>query len=201
MVIKTNKLHLLFFALLSLISCRGYLTAEPTQYEYYDKSLTDTAAPEVLTAVTDEEYLQYGARVAYLNPDNDTVIPFGSYAFFGSHRLIHFAHVIEHPNDSTYGRVIAIDRNQRILFDIVRIDNGPDSFKNGLVRVLRNGKMGYANTYGQVVIPCEYEYAKPFTNGTAEVTYSARRDSTAGEHTLIESDEWLIIDTAGNRVK
>jgi hypothetical protein len=198
---KIKKLLLLFLSLLLPIFSRGYLFAEPAQYEYYDKSLSDTAAPEILTAVTDEEYLQYGARVAYLNPDNDTVIPFGTYAFFGSHRLIHFSHVIEHPNDSTYGRVIAIDRNQRILFDIVRIDNGPDSFKNGLVRVLRNGKMGYANTYGQVVIPCEYEYAKPFTNGTAEATYSARRDSTAGEYTRVESDEWIIIDTTGNRVK
>ena len=69
---------------------------------------------------------------------------------------------------------LAIDPNQNILFDIVMFDNGPESFHDGLLRVLRNGKMGYANRFGQIVIPCIYDYAKWFDNGQSEVTFKAK---------------------------
>lgn len=188
-------------ALLIVSACRQYIEREITDYKYYDTQDSDTISSDTLIAVTDEDYLQYGSRVAYVNFNGDTIIPFGLFAYFGTDTLIHFAIVLEQPNDTVFGRQIAIDRNQNILFDIVMFDNGPESFHDGLLRVLRNGKMGYANRFGQIVIPCIYDYAKWFENGQAEVTFKAKEYIDMEEHRRVESDEWFKIDKKGNTIE
>ncbi|WP_282126266.1 WG repeat-containing protein [Marinifilum flexuosum] len=60
--------------------------------------------------------------------------------------------------------------------------------------------MGYANEYGQIVIPCIYAFAKPFVNGEAEVAFRAKEYLDVDEHKRVESDEWFTIDRKGNRV-
>jgi hypothetical protein len=198
---KIRRITILIFGMISILSCRKYIDKESTNYQYFDKQISDTISTEKLKAVTNEEYLQYGVNVAFINENNDTIIPFGKYAYYGTDTLEFYANVIEHPNDSTYGRQIAIDRNQNVLFDIVMFDNGPEPFNEGLMRVLRNGKMGYANKFGQIVIPCEYDYAKWFENGKAEVTYKAKEYLDLDEHKRVESDEWFEIDKNGERIK
>jgi hypothetical protein len=188
-------------ALLILSSCRQHIKREITDYKYYDVQDLDTTLSDSLIVVTDEKYLQYGSRVAYIDSNGDTIIPFGRFAYFGTDTFIHFATVMEHLNDSTWGRQIAIDRNQNILFDIVMFDNGPESFHDGLLRVLRNGKMGYANRFGQIVIPCIYDYAKWFENGKAEVTFKAEEYVNMEEHKRVESNEWFKIDRKGNKIE
>lgn len=188
-------------ALVIISSCRQYIEREITDYKYYNVQDSVKFSSDSLIAITDEEYLQYGSRVAYVNLKGDTIIPFGHFAYFGTDTLIHFATVLEHPNDTVFGRQIAIDRNQSILFEIVMFDNGPESFHDGLLRVLRNGKMGYANRFGQVVIPCIYDYAKWFDNGEAEVTFKAKEYIDMEEHRRVESDEWFKIDKKGNKIE
>lgn len=187
--------------LLTLSSCRQHIKREITDYKYYEIQDLDTTLSDSLIAVTDEKYLQYGSNVAYIDSQGDTIIPFGRFAYFGTDTLIHFATVIAHSNDSAWGRQIGIDRNQNILFDIVMFDNGPESFHDGLLRVLRNGKMGYANRFGQIVIPCIYDYAKWFEDGKAEVTFKAKEYIDMEEHRRIESDEWFKIDKKGNKIE
>ena len=80
-------------------------------------------------------------------------------------------------------------------------DNGPEPFNEGLTRVLRDGKMGYANKFGQVVIPCVYDYAKWFDKGFAEVTFDANLYLDGEDHKRVESDEWFTIDNNGKTVK
>ncbi len=196
-----RHLPLLIVSLLITVSCKHYTQKETTNYPYFNKTISDTSSTETLIAITDEAYLQYGARIAFVNEKGDTIIPFGKYAFFGTDTLKHYANVIEYVNDSTYGRYIAIDRNQNILYDIVLFDNGPDDFNEGLVRVLRNGKMGFANEYGRVVIPCEYDFAKWFKNGKASVTYKAKEYLDLDEHRRVESDEWFEIDKNGQAIR
>lgn len=198
---KIKKLVILVFGILTLLSCKKYLHKKTAHYQYFDIPIADTITTDKLKAVTDEEYLQYGARVAFVNKRNDTIIPFGKYAYYGTDTLEFYANVIEHPNDSTYGRAVAIDREQHILFDIVIFDNGPEPFNEGVTRVLRNGKMGYANKFGQIVIPCKYDYAKWFKNGKAEVTYNAREFYDLDEHKQVESNEWFKIDKSGKTIK
>lgn len=47
-------------------------------------------------------------------------------------------------------------------------DNGKD-FSEGLAAVSLNGKWGYINTYGEIVIDFQFGYASSFKNGQAEV--------------------------------
>lgn len=190
-----------FTTLLTITACRQQIDRIYIDYDYHDVSISDTMATSMLFAITDEEFLQYGARVAYVDNLGDTVIPFGRFAYYGTDTLIHYANVMELVNDSTYGRRIGINRNQEILFDLVMFDNGPEPFNEGLTRVFRDGKMGYANRFGQVVIPCIYDYAKWFENETAEVTFNATIFIDNYEHRQVESDEWFKIDKSGQRLK
>jgi hypothetical protein len=198
---KHNYAICIGIALLIFSSCRQNIKREITDYKYYDIQYSDTMSSDSLIAVTDEEFLQFGSRVAYISLNGDTVIPFGHFAYFGTDTLVHFATVFEQLNDSALGRQIAIDKNQNILFDLVMFDNGPESFHDGLLRVLRNGKMGYANRFGQIVIPCIYDYAKWFDNGQAEVTFKAKEYLDMEEHRRVESDEWFKIDRKGNKIE
>ncbi len=197
---KIRQITIFIFGILTILSCRKDIDKKVTNYQYFDKPTSDTISTEILKAVTDKEYLQYGVRVAFINDNNDTIIPFGKYAYYGTDKLEFYANVIVQPNDSTYGRQIAIDRNQNVLFDIVMFDNGPEPFNENLTRVLRNGKMGYANKFGQIVIPCEYDYAKWFENGKAEVTYNAKEYFDLDDHKRVESSEWFVIDKKGKKI-
>lgn len=198
---KHNYAICIGIALLIFSSCRQNIKREITDYKYYDIQYSDTMSSDSLIAYTDEDFLQFGSRVAYISLNGDTVIPFGHFAYFGTDTLVHFATVLEQLNDSLLGRQIAIDKNQNILFDLVMFDNGPESFHDGLLRVLLNGKMGYANRFGQIVIPCIYDYAKWFDNGQAEVTFKAKEYLDMEEHRRVESDEWFIIDRKGNKIE
>ena len=200
-LIKKRQIIILVFTISVAFSCKNHIKKEVTNHKYYDRPISDTVSTTKLRAVTNQEYLQFGVSVAYVNENNDTIIPFGKYAYYGTDTLEFYANVLEHPNDTTYGRQIAIDRNQNVLFDIVMFDNGPEPFNEGLTRVLRNGKMGYANKYGQVVIPCEYEFAKWFENGKAEVTYNVKAYYDLDDHKRVESDEWFEIDKEGNKIE
>ncbi|MDO1451955.1 WG repeat-containing protein [Rhodocytophaga aerolata] len=198
---KITAIALVGVAILSLSSCRQEIDQAITNYQYFDLVETDTLEKSILVAVTDEEFLEYGSRVAYVNLKGDTIIPLGKYAYYGTDSLIHYANVIEYPNDSTFGRQIAINRDQKVLFDLVMFDNGPEPFVEGLTRVSRNGKMGYANETGKVVIPCIYDYAKQFYQGKAEVTFEAVEYMDGDEHRRVESEEWFEIDRKGNKIK
>lgn len=194
-------IFLLFvLAVLAASSCRRVVEESVTDYHYYDIQASDTLAAPTLYAITHEEFLQYGADVAYVDSLGDTLIPFGKYAYFGSDTFSYYADVIEHPDDGSYGRRIGIDHLQRILFDLVVFDNGPDYFVEGLTRVKRNGKMGFANKYGEVVIPCIYDYARWFKNGRAQVTFDAVKYYDLDERLRVDSDEWFTIDRAGNTI-
>ncbi|MBL3657568.1 WG repeat-containing protein [Fulvivirga sediminis] len=197
---KIRQIAVLIFSVSVGFSCENNKDKETTSYQYFDRLTSDTVSAEKLIAVTDEEYLQFGANVAFVNQSNDTIISFGKYAYYGTDTLEFYANVIEHTTDSTYGRQMAIDRNQNVLFDIVMFDNGPEPFNEGLTRVLRNGKMGYANKFGQVVIPCEYDFAKWFENGKAEVTYRAEEHIDPDGHKRVESDEWFFINKKGQKL-
>lgn len=194
---KFNQLATLFIGLSILCACKPTSQTQVVASDYFDKAVSDTTThQEALIAVTDEEQLQYGARVAYLNPKGDTIIPFGQYAYLGTDTLIHLANVMEFPNDSAYGKWIAIDRNQHTLYELVSYDIAPDVLREGLVRVKRNGLMGFANAYGQIVIPCTFFFAEWFENGKAKVTYEGR-EVKDHDNTIIESEEWFYIDKSG----
>lgn len=200
---KISQIIILVASLISQYSNGQNSNTEILKNEYYNKPSSDTIAQEFLIAVTDEEYLVYGARVAYVNVKGDTIIPFNKYEYLGTDTLIHFANVMECTKDSaTQGRWIAIDKNENILYEIVIFDNGPDYFNENLVRAIRNGKMGFANQFGQIVIPCKYYFANSFEGDRSMVTFKGTKfKDKYGEHSYIESDEWFYIDKRGNKIE
>jgi hypothetical protein len=81
----------------------------------------------------------------------------------------HFAFVVA---DSGW---IGINPNGEFLFKAYIVDNGPDEFSNGLCRVLVNGKIGYVNQKGKIIIVPKYDCAERFKNGKAKVSIDCKK--------------------------
>lgn len=82
-------------------------------------------------------------------------------------------------------------------------DNGPDQFRDGLVRFIEEHKYGFADQSGQVVIPPEYDGALPFDKGLAEVCLGCLEKCAddACEHHVFSGGEWRSIDKNGLTLK
>jgi hypothetical protein len=89
-----------------------------------------------------------------------------------------------------------------VVRGVPTMDNGPDSFHDGLVRVVRNKRYGFANRKGQLVIPLTYDGAMNFEKGKAKVCKGCESKCAGGdcEHHVFSGGEWLQIDTHGNAV-
>lgn len=138
--------------------------------------------------ITNNEY-------AYVNAKGDTVIPFGKYQMCYTDKFYKFAIVCSREKG-----LVGIDRNEHVLFNIFVFDNGPDYPSNGLFRIIKDGKIGYANTRGQVVIQPQFDGAYPFKNGKAQVGKGCETRSD-GEHHYWAGGQWFTIDKKGNVIK
>lgn len=86
-------------------------------------------------------------------------------------------------------------------YSIFRYDNGDDYFREGLQRIVDNdGKIGFADEKGNVVITPRFAFAFPFENGLAKATLEGRRVAD-GEHWRWISPEWFYIDRKGEIIK
>src|SRR5690606_15606468 len=134
-------------------------------------------------------------KCGYINKNNDTVIEFGKYSICYTDTLKYYAIVLCEERG-----VIAINPNDEMLFRVFIIDNSPDTPKEGLFRIYdEQGKIGYANIKGEIVISPEYDCAFPFDNGKAKV---AKHCSTqkVDEYSAWESSQWYYINTKGEIV-
>jgi hypothetical protein len=165
--------------------------------EYFD--LKRDKINDTLIAVSTDSLIELGSPVGFINASGDTVIPIGRYSHCWTDTLKTFAIVFD--NENTNGRTVAIDRNENILFDIFFFDNWPDEISEGLFRVKRNDKIGYADKNGVIQIPCVYQCAYRFENGKAKVAYHCKESKKDCEHKKPQSDEWFFIDKNGIRIK
>lgn len=86
-------------------------------------------------------------------------------------------------------------------YGIFQYDNGDDYVCEGLRRIVDdNGKIGYADSKGKVIIAPRFAFAFPFENGVAKVTDDGYSVSE-GEHWRWISPEWYFIDHGGNAVR
>ena len=100
----------------------------------------------------------------YVNDSGEIVIPFGKYPICFTDTLIHFAMVYKEG-----AGFVGIDRDENVLFNVYELDNGPDYISEGLFRITENGKVGFADESGNIVITAQYDDALPFSNGLAAV--------------------------------
>ena len=95
------------------------------------------------------------------------------------------------------GKWVIVDSQKTALYDVFIYDNGPDYPAEGLIRVLKNGKIGYADakTYVLVIEP-QFDCAFPFENGKAKVSNQCKTVKD-GEYSVWESDAWEYVDKKG----
>lgn len=83
-------------------------------------------------------------------------------------------------------------------YSIYQFDNGDDYFCEGLQRIVnKDGKIGFADSLGNVVIEPRFAFAFPFEDGYAKVTDKGKSEPV-GEHRTWVSDSWYYIDHEGN---
>jgi predicted alpha/beta superfamily hydrolase len=97
----------------------------------------------------------------------------------------------------TNGKWVIRDSKKKVLYDIFPYDNGPDYPVEGLFRVVKDGKIGYADeqTYAIIIIP-QFDCAYPFENGQAKVSNNCKTVKD-GEHSIWTSDSWQYVDKKG----
>jgi len=95
------------------------------------------------------------------------------------------------------GKWVIIDSKKTTIYEVFIYDNGPDYASDGLIRVVKNGKIGYAdaNTYAIVIEP-QFDCAYPFENGKAKVSNQCQTVKN-GEYSVWESDAWQYVDKNG----
>ncbi len=89
-----------------------------------------------------------------------------------------------------------IDPTGRVVIRPFVVDNGPDYFEEGLARFRADGKIGFFNKSGRVVIQAKYAFARPFSGGLAAVCDSCKEVREA-EHTVVAGGKWGFINTRG----
>jgi hypothetical protein len=127
----------------------------------------------------------------YLNPQGDTIIPFNKYLACFTDTFKTSAIV---ANSKT---IVAIDRQEKVLYEVFLYDNGPDYPAEGLFRIVQNNKIGFADALtGKIVIQPQFTCAYPFEGGKAKVSNNCTI-KPEGEHSLWISDTWDYIDKTG----
>jgi hypothetical protein len=92
---------------------------------------------------------------------------------------------------------VVVDEQKTVLYDVFLYDNGPDAPADGLYRIIKDGKIGYADaTTNAIVIEPQYDCAYPFENGKAKVSTDCKTVKD-GEYDVWESEAWQFIDKKG----
>lgn len=93
-----------------------------------------------------------------------------------------------------------INRNGEKLFKGFWFDNGPDYFEEGLARFERDGRIGFFDESGRIVVEPQFDFAWPFQNGRAGVCVGCVRVPD-GEHFTVEGGQHGVIDRNGNFIE
>jgi len=135
------------------------------------------------------------SEMSYVNEQGETMVIAGKYAYIFTDTFTQMAIVMTKEN-----RCIAIDKQEKELFEVYFYDNGPDYIMDGLFRIKDGEKIGYANKDGKIVIAPQYKCTTPFENGKAQVAYECDLKPD-GEHTLMTNAKFFYIDTKGNKIE
>lgn len=181
---------------LSLILVCFLLSCTSNSQEDHSKT-RKTQENDTLYRFSNEEF-EIGVPAGFKNSSGKVIIPIGKYSHVWTDKFVHFAIVSDKKN--TGDKIVAIDKKGKVLFEVYWFDNGPDYIVEGLFRVKQNGKIGFANEKGEIVIPCKYACAFPFENGEAKVAMECK-EVKDGEHTVCESENWIYINKKGNETR
>lgn len=146
---------------------------------------------DYLVLFSDQEEIEFG----YKDPHGKVIIPLGKYEMCFTDTIRDYGIVIHNS------KFVAIDRDEKVLYEVFPFDNGPDYPSEGLFRILGNGKIGYADEKtGKIVIEAQYDCALPFEEGKARVTNDCEKRKE-GEYTAWDSESWFYIDKKGKKLR
>ena len=97
------------------------------------------------------------------------------------------------------GKWFCIDRSGRHLATIFPFDNGPDYVREGLVRYVDRGKIGFVDDACKIRVAAEWDFAFAFSEGRAVVCQGCKAQSD-GEHFIQVGGQWGYIDRVGKVV-
>lgn len=97
----------------------------------------------------------------------------------------------------SFGRVY-INRSGRIIIrNVGLMDNAPDEFHHGLVRVSRDEMWGYADASGRIVVPVKYSCAINSEDIGPLVCVGCRIEQQGEYHTCLDG-HWFHADARGH---
>ncbi len=89
-----------------------------------------------------------------------------------------------------------IDVQNKTVFVPFIFDNGPDFFSEGLSRFAGEGKIGFVDECGKVVIPAQFDFADAFVDGQARICQGCKL-KIEGEHRTFVGGKWSVINKKG----
>lgn len=92
-----------------------------------------------------------------------------------------------------------IDVAGRRVATALMFDNGPDYFVQGLARIVDQGKTGFLDRAGKIVIAPQFDAAGSFCEGLAPVCMGCK-EVPRGEHSEMVGGQWGFIDRNGAAV-
>lgn len=92
------------------------------------------------------------------------------------------------------------DRKGNFLYQPFMYDNGPDYFVEGLRRFVKNGKIGFADRNGKVIIEPKHDFVDYFNYGYASFCDGCDWEKTDDEHKSIVGGKWGMMNARGETV-
>lgn len=137
------------------------------------------------------------ATLGYVDSSGKVIIPAGKYPYLFTDVFDKIAFVLLKDKKGVY----AIDRSEKVLFQVCSFELGPDIISNGLFRIIENGKIGFANMNGKIVIKPNWGFIFPFQeNGLAIFCEKGNWIWIDKEHRKFSGGKWGAMDTKGNIV-
>lgn len=133
------------------------------------------------------------ATLGYVDSSGKVVIPAGKYPYIFTAEFDKIAFVLLKDRKGVY----AIDRNEKILFQVCSYEIGPDIVSNGLFRIIENGKIGFANMNGEIVIKPRYQFVYPFQENGFAIFCENGTWSMLDKYIPVIKGKWGVINRQG----
>jgi len=204
---KISEIILMVAIIIFAMSCGNTQNSENDKNDTSKISKKDTIKTVDEQKVTENKIIEFALddylllqeteeSVKYVDKNGTTVIPDNKYVNCFTDTFRNYALVLD-----TAKGFIAINRKEQFLYNVFVFDNAPDEAKDGLFRIIKNNKIGYADAKsGKIIIEPIYQAAESFENGVAKVALIATKEQI-GEHYIWKSDNWFNIDKTGSKVK
>ena len=133
------------------------------------------------------------ATLGYVDSSGKVVIPAGKYPYIFTAEFDKIAFVLLKDRKGVY----AIDRNEKILFQVCSYEIGPDIVSNGLFRIIENGKIGFANMNGEIVIKPRFQFVYTFQENGFAIFCENGTWSMLDKYIPVIKGKWGVINRQG----